>query len=255
MSGRGLPGGGLVRRHRPQDIEATLSLRTTVSSTTISLPESDSDAAALPDTYIRIHASIKHSTHPALPLTLSSWRTPLERSLSPEASFSPVWHNSALTYFHSTSNPDRYGGPPGLGYKVCHRGGFARNLRENWDFITIPSFESGEEVVVEHILPVEELQFWKKRDDGYRDEVKPEKGEKWVIGPSEGALGTFWWVWGDLDGDLKEKQFRNDEWFEGETEDGEGVREGEGKEWVESEGENGFGLSMEIEKLAEVVFV
>ncbi|KAL8718822.1 MAG: hypothetical protein Q9225_004085 [Loekoesia sp. 1 TL-2023] len=211
MSGRGLPGGGLVRRYRPEDIEVTLNLRTTVSSTAISLPKSDSDASALPDTYIQFHVSIKHGTHPALPITLSSWRTPLERSLSPKDSSSPVWINSALTYLCSTSNPDRYGGPPELGYKVHRRRGFARNLRDNWDFITIPSFKSGEEVVVEHRLPVEKLQFWKKRDDGYRDEVKPEKGGKWDIGPSEGALGTFWWTWGDLDEDLKGKEFRNDE--------------------------------------------
>ncbi|KAL8767363.1 MAG: hypothetical protein Q9209_006126 [Squamulea sp. 1 TL-2023] len=257
MLGRGLPGGGLVRRHRPEDVEATLNLQTTVSSTTISLPKSDSDASTLPDTYIQVHASIKHSTYPALPVTLSSWRTPLERSLSPDSSSSPVWLNAALTYLHSTSNPDRYGGPPELGYKVHHYGGFARNLREDWDFITIPSLESGEEIVVEHRLPVEKLQFWKKRDDGYRDEVRPEKGEKWVVGPSEGALGTFWWRWGDLEGDLKEKQFWNDEWFVEKTENGEGreARRGEGKESVESEGENGFGLTMEIENQAEVEFV
>ncbi len=237
----------------------TVNLRTTVSSPTISLPHSNPDDSALPDTYIQIHASIKHSTHPALPVTLSSWRTPLERSLAPEDSSSPVWINSALTNLRSASSPDRYGGPPELGYKVHRRGGFARNLRESWDFITIPSFDSGEEVVVEHRLPVERLQFWKKRDDGYRDEVKPEQGEKWVIGPSEGGLGTFWWRWGDLEGDLKGKEFRNDEWFDGEKRAGEGggggSREGEGKEWVESEGENGFGLTMEIENQAEVTFV
>lgn len=105
--------------------------------------------------------------------------------------------------------------------------------------------------MVQHRLPVEKLQFWKRRDDGYRDEVKPEKEEKWTIGPSEGGLGTFWWRWGDLEGDLKGKEFRNDEWFDEE----EGDKEGEGAEWVESEGENGFGLCMEIENHAEVIFV
>lgn len=174
----------------------------------------------------------------------------MERSLSPEDTSSPVWLSSALTHLRSTSNPDRYGGPPELGYKVHRRGGFDRNLRESWDFITIPSLESGEEVEVQHRLPVEKLQFWKKRDDGYRDEVKPEKGEEWVVGPSEGGLGTFWWRWGDLEGDLKGKEFRNDEWFDGEK----GDREGEGKQWVESEGENGFGLCMEIENQAEIIF-
>ena len=131
-------------------------------------------------------------------------------------------------------------------------------MREDWDFITVPSLESGKEVVVEHRLPVEKLEFWKKRDDGYRDEVKPEEGETWAIGPSQGGLGTFWWTWGDLEEDfLKGKEFRNDEWFDGNDGNGETVMEGkgEGAEWVESEGENGFGLTMEIENEAEVVFV
>lgn len=110
-------------------------------------------------------------------------------------------------------------------------------------------------MVVEHRFPVEKLQFWKKRDDRYRDEVKPEKGEKWFIGPSEGGLGTFWWHWGDLEGDLKGKEFRNDEWFDGEKGDRNREREGEGETWVESEGANGFGLTMEIENQAEVEFV
>lgn len=108
-------------------------------------------------------------------------------------------------------------------------------------------------MVVQHRLPVEKLQFWQKRDDGYRDEAKPERGEKWVVGPSEGGLGTFWWRWGDLEGDLKGKHFRNDEWFDGEK--GDGDEEREAKEWVESEGENGFGLCMEIENQTEVTFV
>lgn len=120
-------------------------------------------------------------------------------------------------------------------------------MREDWDFITIPSFESGEEVLVEHRLAIEKLQFWQTRNDGYRDEVKPEKGD----GPSEGGLGTFWWRRGDLERDLKGKEFRNDEWFDSEKGNG----EGEGGTWVESEGENGFGLTMEIENLAEVEFV
>ncbi|KAL9590708.1 MAG: hypothetical protein Q9203_000504 [Teloschistes exilis] len=150
-----------------------------------------------------------------------------------------------------TTDPDRYGGPPELGYKILHRGGFARDLRRDWNFITIPSQESGQEVTVEHRVKVENLQFWKRRDDGYRDKVKLEEGEKWVIGPSEGGLGTFWWRWGDSERDLKEKEFWNDEWYEGRKNDDGGDREGDGREGVESEGENGFGLIMEIENQAE----
>ena len=193
-------------------------------------------------------------------MTLSTWRTPLERSLSPEDTLSPVWLNSALTYFQSTSNSDRYAGPPELGYKVGQRGGFARDLREDWDFITVPSLESGKEITVEHRSPVKKLQFWQKREDGYRNEIKPEPGEKWVIGPSEGGLGTFWWRWGDIDGDLKGKEFRNDNWYDEESGDqtAENVNEGrdwdEGRDWVESQGDNGFGRTMKIESRAEVSF-
>lgn len=71
-------------------------------------------------------------------------------------------------------------------------------MREDWDFITIPSLESGEEVIVEHRLPVEKLQFWKKRDDGYRDEAKPEKGKNGSLGQARvgwerfGGAGGIW---------------------------------------------------------------
>lgn len=200
---------------------------------------------------------MKYSTRPSLPVTLSTWRTPLERSLSPEDSSSPVWLNSALTYLRSTRDDNPYGGPPAMSYKVHRRGGFARNLREDWDFITIPSLESGGEVVVEHRLPIQELQFWEKGSNAYVDNVKPEKREVWNTGPSEGGLGTFWWAWGNLKGNLKDKDFRNDEWFDGEHEDVNG-NEGRGqadRDWIYPEGENGFGLCMEVENQAGVTFV
>ena len=90
----------------------------------------------------------------------------------------------------------------------------------------------------------------KKREDGYRDEVKPQKGEGWVIGPSEGGLGTFWWKFGDLEGDLRDREFKNDEWFDGEQESG----NYNSVEMVGSEGENGYGLTTDIEDQAEVTF-
>jgi len=102
-------------------------------------------------------------------------------------------------------------------------------------------------------MPLEKLQFWHLNDDGYRDEVRPHKGEKFVIAPSEGALGTFWWRWGDMEGELKEKKFTSDEWYDGEK--GDKHEDVMGEEWVKSEGENGFGLTMEIENEAEIQFL
>lgn len=239
--------------HKPSDIKVTLNLRTTTPSSKISLPDPSSESTPS-NLYIQIHASIKHSTRPNLPITLSTWRTPLERPLNPNNdSSSPVWINSSLTCLRSTSSPDRVGGPPELGYVVHRRGGFARNLREDWDFLTIPPASSGQEVVVEHSLQLNKLQFWQSKNDGYRDEVRPHKGERFVIAPSEGALGTFWWRWGDMEEELGGKKFMSDEWYDAEK--GDTHEEVKGEEWVESEGENGFGLTMEIENEAEIEFV
>ncbi len=77
-----------------------------------------------------------------------------------------------------------------------------------------------------------------------------------MVAPSEGGLGTFWWRWGDLEGELGGKKFMSDEWFDGERGDGDGDGKGrEREEWVKSEGENGFGLTMEVENEAEIEFV
>lgn len=111
MSGRYRLGGGLVRRyeknfvssqpetlapicclyckvlcsaanlkspsHEPEEVQVTLSLRaTTTSAATISL---DNDPPEKPF-YIQVHVSIKSSTHPTLPVTLATFRTPLERT-------------------------------------------------------------------------------------------------------------------------------------------------------------------------------
>ena len=112
----------------------------------------------------------------------------------------------------------------------------------------------GRDITVEHFLPREGLRFY--RQGSGEGDAQPEKGEKFVIGPSANALGTFWWRWGDLNGDLADKKFRSDDWYDGEN-DG-GNRElavGEEGLWLESEGENGFGLTMEVENEAEVEFV
>ena len=216
--------------------------------------------------------SIKFSTRPSLPVTLATWRTPLEREhnpkpkhnqqqqqQNPQASenaeapvFSPVWLNSALTPLRSTTDASKRAAPPALGWVAHRRGGFPRDLRESWDFITVPP--DGRDITVEHFLPREGLRFY--RQGGGDEDAQPEKGERFVIGPSVNALGTFWWRWGDLNGDLADKKFLSDDWYEGKIDGGD--RElAVGKEglWLKSEGENGFGLTMDVENEAEVEFV
>ena len=210
---------------------------------------------------------MKSSTRPTLPVTLATWRTPLERSSTShergeggkdgeegDSSYSPAWLTSALTPLRSTKHPTKRAAPPALGRIAHQRGGFTRDLRGSWDFITIPPAGQGKEgeekreVVVRHLLPRDDLRFY--RTDGVQGDVRPEKGERFVVGPSPAALGTFWWRWGDLRGDLAGKRFQADEWWDG----GEDEDDCGGADWVKSEGENGFGLTMEVENEAEVEF-
>ena len=80
--------------------------------------------------------------------------------------------------------------------------------------------------------------------------MKPEKEEVWVIEPSEGGLGTFWWKFGDLKGNLRDKGFKNDEWFDSKQK----TEKYNGVDIVDSEGENGYGLTINIQDQAEVTF-
>ena len=253
----------------------TLNLRTSTSSKTFPLlgtEDSENDAKDshhLPF-YIQIHVSIKSTTRPGLPVTLATWRTPLEKENNskpqhieqqqkPQASedaevpiSSPVWLNSALTPFRSTTDPSKRAAPPALGWVTHRRGGFPRDLRESWDFITVPP--DGRTITVKHFLPRKALRFY--RQGGGEGHAQPEKGERFVIGPSANALGTFWWRWGDLNGDLADKKFRSDDWYDGKNDGGnQELAVGEEGLWLESEGENGFGLVMEVENEAEVEFV
>lgn len=310
MFGRGRPGGGFVRQyensllslqldtsapthrsvpqtfltavlnldipsHEPKDVQVTLSLRTTTSATTIPLHK---DPPPTPF-YIQVHASIKCSTHPTLPVTLATWRTPLEREHQctsastghereeggeEEAeeegpSNSPAWFNSALTALRNTTDPSKFVAPKALGLIGHRRGGFTRDLRASWDFITIPPAGRGKqgeekaEVVVRHLLPQDDLRF--HRTDGAREMVSPEPGEKYIVAPSAGGLGTFWWRWGDLQGDLAGKMFQADEWWDGNEDEEENEKGGGAADWVKSEGGEGFGLTMEVENYAEAEFV
>ena len=263
----------MASSHKPEDVKVVISLRTTTSSPTFQLDCEDQEPKPF---YINIHASIKSSTCPDRPVTLATWKTSLERSLNhsshsvdvlslpvPQASptRSPVWLESALTAFRSTEQPTRSIAPYALGLIACYRGGFARNLREDWDFITLPAPDgdgADKEVMVQHAVPRKDMRFCDAEDP--KATMEPRPGEKFVVGPSARGLGTYWWCWGDLATDLKDKKFRSDNWYMAvsHAEDDENEAEAEdfvARDWVESEGENGFGLVMEVENKATVEFV
>lgn len=227
----------------------TLNLRTTTSAPTFSYQDANPEAF-----YIQIHASIKHSVRPELPVTLATWRTPLERRLPSEHEedpTSPVWLNSALTPIRSTTDPEKIMGPEEMGWKVHRGGGFPRNLRDAWDFITIPPAATSDqpvsEVTVRHLLPTKGLNFRTRAGQPW----SPGKGEKFVVGPASGALGTFWWRFGDLERDLKTAKFIADDWWSGEGGVKRAAADYEEGQYLESEGATGFGLTMEVETAAE----
>ena len=97
-------------------------------------------------------------------------------------------------------------------------------------FITIPAAAAAAPpVVISHDLPLSRIfQF---ESDLRKEDVKP--GEEYSIRLDPRYVGTMWWCWGDLEGDLKEKKFS--EWRKGWEGWNFGVDEPE-KELVEREG-------------------
>ena len=59
------------------------------------------------------------------------------------------------------------------------------NIADYWEFITIPSLESGTTVTVRHTVPQEKIL-----------EAKLQTGEKYRIELSNKCLGTIWWMFG-----------------------------------------------------------
>ena len=68
------------------------------------------------------------------------------------------------------------------------------------------------EIKFQHLLPTGGLSFRSRDGQPWR----PEKGEKFILGPSLGALGTFWWRFEDLKSDLKDAKFPSDDLWHGE---------------------------------------
>ena len=82
------------------------------------------------------------------------------------------------------------------------------NLREReWlHFLTIPA---DGEVLVRHDMPI--TRMLKYEDCLVKDDLKPGESYQFHIIPD--YLGTTWWCWGDLEGDLKGKKLSA--WQEG----------------------------------------
>lgn len=119
-----------------------------------------------------------------------------------------------------------------------------RDMRErDWlNWLTIPpASATGDSdtvavVQVSHPLPLSRI--FQREHNLTPDDVIP--GERYRIAMSDGYVGTTWWCWGDLNGDLRGKKFSA--WQKGWEERNVGVEkpgkeemEGEGGDWVVGE--------------------
>lgn len=102
--------------------------------------------------------------------------------------------------------------------------------REWLQFVTIPAASAAQPTLtISHDLPLSRIfQF---EPDLSKEDIKP--GESYSIRLDPGYVGTMWWCWGDLEGDLKEKSFS--EWRKGWDGYNFGVDE-PGKDVVDREG-------------------
>ncbi|KAF2824131.1 hypothetical protein CC86DRAFT_326573, partial [Ophiobolus disseminans] len=186
---------------------ATLCVRITTSSPTISLSALESQfnsTSPSPILQLSIHISTKTSLHPSRPLTFCTSGTIFTTSRPAEG------HIDALALgplgpglVHTKADGSHKS--ISLGNLRIHRARQANdsapNLLERPDtsFITVPSQASGEECVVTHDISAARLF-------AFAEQVSPEDlrvGETYAVRLREDYLGTMWWCWGGLEGELK----------------------------------------------------
>ncbi|KAH8898317.1 hypothetical protein GQ53DRAFT_711555 [Thozetella sp. PMI_491] len=189
----------------PGSEQATLSVRITTAAPNLSLSSLKSEASE-PVLNIQIHVRCQWSTNPSRPITILTAGTILDNK-KPEAGYMDSLALGMLGAGLVCTNAQerKY---ISLGYFRVHRarqeGDDSPNLGERPDisFLTIPSQASGEEAVISHTLTAGRLFAFS--DKFTADDVH--KGEQYSITLRDDYVGTTWWCWGGLNGELKEKK-------------------------------------------------
>ncbi|KAF8242094.1 hypothetical protein K440DRAFT_664987 [Wilcoxina mikolae CBS 423.85] len=184
-------------------LEVLLAFSLSECTPVIALPASDIDDPL----EITVSARVKWSFNPSLPITISTRHTHLDTE-----------HGDITTTMLTAVNKDNADKQLPLrkstvGLVFHHKTPYTRDWREEMQFITIPSQESGRSVSVKLQLPRSALllpgphgpalpgetyglnlfDMYYKSDASYR--VKMQQSCIW------------WWQWGDLDKELKDKKF------------------------------------------------
>lgn len=200
-----------------QDRQASLSITLSTSSPTLSL----SAPSLLPpfSLVLTVHINPGTSRHPDRPITICTTGTVLDPAGPPKDL--DIMAQGALGPLRRISNND--GDQPqepksiSLGLLRPHRARHEnppRDMREcEWlHWLTIPpsspSRPAGSDsapatVQVAHPLPLSRI-FQHEHHLALHD-VTP--GERYRIAMSDGYVGTPWWCWGDLTGDLRSQKF------------------------------------------------
>lgn len=183
-----------------EDRQALVEITLTTSSSTLSL--SAADDAKNPFQLV-LTVRIAASSQPHRPITICTYGTVLDQR---PGSFD-IMALGAFSPLQCTSDPKK---AISLGlWRVNERHKSpSLDLREHdWlQFLTIPAEGS---VQITHPLPLSRMFKFEKT-------LKPEDlrpGEQYRLRMYNGYVGTMWWCWGDLEGDLKEKKFS--EWRHG----------------------------------------
>ncbi|KAF2441557.1 hypothetical protein P171DRAFT_446420 [Karstenula rhodostoma CBS 690.94] len=190
----------------PQDVQATLTVRLTTASPTVSL-SSLRTSSSEPILEFHIYIRCNSSKQPTRPITISTQGTIFDDSHRPEDGH---MDNLALGMLGGGLTCATEAGLKRIsfGYFKIHRArqdnGNALDLRDRPDaaFLTIPAQDTGDEVVVKHTLTSERLFAY--ADGRNVDDLLV--GERYKAHLSDGYVGATWWRWGGLEDELKNKK-------------------------------------------------
>nr|OQO27597.1 hypothetical protein B0A51_05227 [Rachicladosporium sp. CCFEE 5018] len=191
----------------PDDIEAKLAASISTTSSTLSIATMKQQAeTSQPVITINVHLRCTASTRSELPITLQvhglifdNMDTGLD-----------VLAQGRLSWLVATNAIDTDGKPKrlSLGMLRLHYRHFETDDNEDlrkWpltSFLTVPSLDSGEEVVVS--FPITCKRPFEHGDTKTPEYFKP--GEKYNLGLQEGYMGATWWSWGGLKHELKDRK-------------------------------------------------
>lgn len=186
----------LKRTCPPESRKAIIAVSATPSSPTLSISGSDNQSSTRPF-QLRINLCIAQTTRPGHAITIRTDRTVFCPSSHEQDSLDTAALGTVS--LASVADPSRR---INLGRFLIHearREDPPPDMKDQpWThLLTIPAEGS---VEVMHDLPVSRI--FQHEDRLTKDDVV---GETWRLGLNDGYVGTTWWCWGDLEGDLADK--------------------------------------------------